>query len=677
MQVARAYLIAREVFDLSGFVGRGRGAGQPGADRRADPALPGVPPAAGPGGALVHPEPAGAGSTSRPRSSGSASTVADAAAAAARAAGRRRAAAAASGGPRSWSRSARRTTSRTARRRLLDAFSLLDVTEIAADDRARRPTEVAPVYFSLSERYGVDAMLGPDHRAAPRGPLGRAGPGVAADRPLRRAGVAHHRGPADDRRGRAAPADRPVGEGQRRRAGPGPGRRSRRSARLDSSGIAALSVALRSLRGRDPQRHRHDLADRPDRAALAPGHAVRSRCADPRRPRAGPDRAVRGRRRVAAPAGRRLAAAVRPLLRRPGALAARGRRRGLGRRRARAAGHRADGLLRGPGRASGSSAGRRPQIDTAYDERRIVRERDPDWNDDDVPVREEAIPVVREGRPIAVLTRHTNLAMARMPSRLELSYLSAADDLARMIAAGRVPGRGGADRLAARRAARGRRLRAARRRGRRRLRQPERRLGRAPDRAPGRGGRRVPGRGRHAADPRRRRRRREPGPGRPRPRAVAGRARGQRHDAVAAGHPDRPRRRADGGAGPAARRQRAAPARARADDQGRDDPGDPPPGEEQPADRGRAAAAAGPAAARGRRGPRRAGGGRTPGRRHRAGAPDAVPGAGRDGGLRRHRGPEPGHADRGGPARASGSRSSGPGRSGCCGPRTRRRSRWC
>jgi two-component system, sensor histidine kinase PdtaS len=83
--------------------------------------------------------------------------------------------------------------------------------------------------------------------------------------------------------------------------------------------------------------------------------------------------------------------------------------------------------------------GRRVQIDAAYDERRILRERDPDWNDEDIPVREEAIPVMREGRPIAVLTRHTNLATARMPSRLELSYLAAADDLARMISTGAFP----------------------------------------------------------------------------------------------------------------------------------------------------------------------------------------------------------------------------------------------
>ena len=156
--------------------------------------------------------------------------------------------------------------------------------------------------------------------------------------------------------------------------------------------------------------------------------------------------------------------------------------------------------------------GRRTQIDTAYDESRILRERDPDWNADDVPVREEAIPVVREGHPIAVLTRHTNLAAARMPSRLELSYLSAADDLSRMIAAGDVSRRRRADRLAPRRSARGRRLRAPGRRGGRRLRESERRLGGPPDRASG--GEVVGASLAEVVTPllhRRRRRRREPG----------------------------------------------------------------------------------------------------------------------------------------------------------------------
>ena len=67
-----------------------------------------------------------------------------------------------------------------------------------------------------------------------------------------------------------------------------------------------------------------------------------------------------------------------------------------------------------------------------------MRGRDPEWRDD-MPIREEAIPVVSEGRALAVLTRHTNLATLRTPSRLELTYLASADALARMIAAGEFP----------------------------------------------------------------------------------------------------------------------------------------------------------------------------------------------------------------------------------------------
>src|SRR3954452_9296937 len=82
--------------------------------------------------------------------------------------------------------------------------------------------------------------------------------------------------------------------------------------------------------------------------------------------------------------------------------------------------------------------GRRPQLDLAYDEQRICRERDPDWRDD-VPLREETIPVVRAGRPVAVLARHTNLSTMRTPSRLELTYVACADALATMVAAGSFP----------------------------------------------------------------------------------------------------------------------------------------------------------------------------------------------------------------------------------------------
>ncbi|WP_406831755.1 histidine kinase N-terminal domain-containing protein [Pedococcus sp. KACC 23699] len=82
--------------------------------------------------------------------------------------------------------------------------------------------------------------------------------------------------------------------------------------------------------------------------------------------------------------------------------------------------------------------GRQSLLDQAYADRRIVRERDPIFRDD-MPVREEAIPVVKNGRALAVITRHTNLAAMRTPSRLELTYQSLADALARMIAAGEFP----------------------------------------------------------------------------------------------------------------------------------------------------------------------------------------------------------------------------------------------
>ncbi|WP_205471036.1 sensor histidine kinase [Nocardioides sp. SYSU D00038] len=87
------------------------------------------------------------------------------------------------------------------------------------------------------------------------------------------------------------------------------------------------------------------------------------------------------------------------------------------------------------------ATGRRPLLDTAYAEGRLVREGDPEWRDD-VPVRSEAIPVRRGGRVIAVVGRNTNLLGVRTPSRLELSYLQTAADLTQMIAGGWFPAAG-------------------------------------------------------------------------------------------------------------------------------------------------------------------------------------------------------------------------------------------
>jgi two-component sensor histidine kinase len=84
------------------------------------------------------------------------------------------------------------------------------------------------------------------------------------------------------------------------------------------------------------------------------------------------------------------------------------------------------------------TAGQRPQLARALSERRICREADPVWVGG-LPVREEAIPVCMAGVPVAVVSRETNLATARTPSRLELTYLQTADDLARMICDGSFP----------------------------------------------------------------------------------------------------------------------------------------------------------------------------------------------------------------------------------------------
>jgi two-component sensor histidine kinase len=86
-------------------------------------------------------------------------------------------------------------------------------------------------------------------------------------------------------------------------------------------------------------------------------------------------------------------------------------------------------------------AGKRPSLDAALAERRICREGDPEWTRG-VPVRHETIPVTRADRVIAVIERSTNLSAARTPSRLDIAYLRAADDLAQMVAAGTFPNPG-------------------------------------------------------------------------------------------------------------------------------------------------------------------------------------------------------------------------------------------
>jgi two-component sensor histidine kinase len=69
---------------------------------------------------------------------------------------------------------------------------------------------------------------------------------------------------------------------------------------------------------------------------------------------------------------------------------------------------------------------------------RTPPDRDPDGRAR-VPVRSELVPVRRGTRVLAVLTRDTKLDAARMPSALELTYLTTAGELLEMVGEGRFP----------------------------------------------------------------------------------------------------------------------------------------------------------------------------------------------------------------------------------------------
>jgi two-component sensor histidine kinase len=86
-------------------------------------------------------------------------------------------------------------------------------------------------------------------------------------------------------------------------------------------------------------------------------------------------------------------------------------------------------------------------VTSAFETARIADSSAPDWYEE-TPTRVRAVPVMRRlatggpeitARPIAILTRHTNLSEARTPSRQELTFNECANELFEMIAAADFP----------------------------------------------------------------------------------------------------------------------------------------------------------------------------------------------------------------------------------------------
>ncbi|AJT41431.1 sensor histidine kinase [Psychromicrobium lacuslunae] len=72
-----------------------------------------------------------------------------------------------------------------------------------------------------------------------------------------------------------------------------------------------------------------------------------------------------------------------------------------------------------------------PLVQKAWHSQSIERAGEATWNSE-MAVRVDAVPMVRNGRSLAVVTSHMDVSSSRLPSRLELTYRQSAYDLLRM-----------------------------------------------------------------------------------------------------------------------------------------------------------------------------------------------------------------------------------------------------
>ncbi|MCW1249415.1 PAS domain-containing sensor histidine kinase [Acaricomes phytoseiuli] len=72
-----------------------------------------------------------------------------------------------------------------------------------------------------------------------------------------------------------------------------------------------------------------------------------------------------------------------------------------------------------------------PLVQRAWQSQSIERSAEAAWSDE-TAIRVDAVPMVRNGRTLAVVTAHLDVSSSRLPSRLELVYRQSAYDLLRM-----------------------------------------------------------------------------------------------------------------------------------------------------------------------------------------------------------------------------------------------------
>jgi len=77
--------------------------------------------------------------------------------------------------------------------------------------------------------------------------------------------------------------------------------------------------------------------------------------------------------------------------------------------------------------------GQRPRIDQALSDSEIVRDAQPELVGE-IMIKEESIPVIFGSKTLAVISRHRNSDLMRMPSKLELNYREIAHNIFQMIA---------------------------------------------------------------------------------------------------------------------------------------------------------------------------------------------------------------------------------------------------